>query len=110
MRFRRTFLTALAPLIGMSAWMTAMAGAPEISRAAAGSKALVRLIQTVIHLVTPATEVSAASARPRSASPQSVLPLAALAPTPMGHSLWMLAQASAPAIALRRFRRTQLRC
>jgi hypothetical protein len=101
MRFGRTILAGLAPLIGMSALMTGLG--PEVFKGHCA-----QLIQSVIHLVSPPAEASAASASPQRPSPQAVLEFAALAETPLGHSLWMVAAAVAPHHVLRRL--VPLRC
>ena len=112
MRFRRrTFLSALAPLLGVSALMTAMAAGPDAAVAGAGhaNSTLVRLIHSVIQLVSPA-EISSASAAPHRPSPRAFLPLAALAPTSLGHSLWMVTAPAVRIAAPRRQQRSLLRC
>ena len=111
MRFRRTFFSALAPLLGMSALMTAMAAGPDASgsRAPHANNTLVRLIHSVIHLVAPA-EISSVSAAPQRTSPRAVLPLLALAPTPLGHSLWMVTGPVVSVRAARLQQRALLRC
>jgi hypothetical protein len=106
MRPRRTLLSAL---LGMSALMTAMAAAPEV-KPRTQPNTLVRLIQSVIQLVTPATELPSVSACAQRPSPQAVLPLAALAATPLGTSVWMVTSPNIPLDPLRRPQRTLLRC
>jgi len=107
MRPRRTLLSAL---LGMSALMAAMATAPEVPKQRAQQNTLVRLIQSVIQLVTPAAELPSISASPQRSSPQAVLPLAALAATPLGASLWMVTSPNIPLAIPRRPQRTLLRC
>jgi hypothetical protein len=107
MRPRRTLLSAL---LGMSALMTAMAATPEVPKQRAQQNTLVRLIQSVIQLVTPAAELPSVSISPQRSSPQAVLPLTALAATPLGPSLWMVTSPNIPPALPRRPQRTLLRC
>ena len=106
MRPRRTLLSAL---LGMSALMAAMAAAPEVPKQRA-QNTLVRLIQSVIQLVTPAAELPSVSVSPQRSSPQAVLPLTALAATPLGPSLWMVTSPNIPFAVTTRPQRPPLRC
>jgi hypothetical protein len=103
MTFRRRILASLAPLLGLSAILAAMAAQPgEATIPAPGANSpsissLVQLLRSVVQLATPAAEYSSASARSERPSPQAVLPFSALAGTPLHGSVWMLARrASAP--------------
>ena len=111
MRFRRTILASLAPLIGLSALLASMSAAvsaePQVSR---GSRPLTRLLQCVVQLVTPASEYSLAAPAPERPSPHALLAFAALAATPFRHSLWMISIRPAVNLAFRRHQRALLRC
>jgi hypothetical protein len=107
MRFRRTFLASLAPLIGLSALLAAMSAEPQLS---GGSRPLTRLLQSVVQLVTPANEFSLAAPSPERPSAHALLAFAALAATPFRHSLWMISSRPAVNLAYRRHQRALLRC
>jgi len=111
MRFRRTILASLAPLIGLSALLASMSAAmsaePQVS---GGGRPLTRLLQSVVQLVTPAHEYSLAAPSPERPSAQALLTFAALAATPFRHSLWMISSRPAVNLAFRRHQRALLRC
>src|SRR5580693_7280623 len=107
MRFRRTLLASLAPLIGLSAFLAAMSAEPQVP---GGSRPLTRLLQSVVQLVTPAGEYSLAAPSPERPSSHALLAFAALAATSFRHSLWMISSRPAVNLAARRHQRTQLRC
>jgi len=114
MRLRRTVLAGLAPLLGVSALMAIIAAGPQSPKQpGVQSKAqhpLVRLIHSVFQLVAPAAEAPSAHARARRPSPEAFLSTAALADTPLGHSLWMVTNPLVPPPNLRAQQRPQLRC
>ncbi|HEY1756010.1 MAG TPA: hypothetical protein VGG72_11480 [Bryobacteraceae bacterium] len=107
MRFRRTLLASLAPLIGLSALLAAMSAEPQVS---GGSRPLTRLLQSVVQLVTPANEFSVAAPSPERPSAHALLAFAALAATPFRHSLWMIARRPSVNFGFRRHQRLLLRC
>ena len=86
MRFGRIILVTLAPLLGLSAVSAAMAAGPAVS-SEHKSNSLTRLLLSV---VTPAPDSSDLNVRAERPSPQAILPFAALAETPLRHSLWMV--------------------
>jgi len=108
MRFRRTLLASLAPLIGLSALLAAMSAEPQLS--GGGSRPLTRLLQSVVQLVTPANEFSLAAPSPERPSAHSLLAFGALAATPFRHSLWMISRRPAVNLGFRRHQRALLRC
>lgn len=111
MRFRRSILRKLAPLLSLSALMTAMAAAADQPTCPQpDARTLARLWRSVAEFVAPAVEhgtASHASVRP---TRQSVLALTALADTPLSHSLWMLAHAAPEPAFARRPLLQPLRC
>ncbi|MBZ5677585.1 MAG: hypothetical protein LAP61_25360 [Acidobacteriia bacterium] len=110
MRFGRLILASLAPLIGLSAvsaaMMAAMASGPAVSNEHK-SNSLTRLLLSV---VTPMDEASALNVRADRPSPQAVLPIAALAETPLRHSLWLVSSQTVVPFSPRSQHRSQLRC
>jgi hypothetical protein len=106
MRFRRTLLASLAPLIGLSALLAAMSAEPQVS----GSRPLTRLLQSVVQLVTPASDFTLAAPSTERPSAHALLAFAALAATPFRHSLWMISIRPAVNLAFRRHQRALLRC
>jgi hypothetical protein len=107
MRFRRTILASLAPLIGLSALLAAMSAEPQVS---GGVRPLTRLLQSVVQLVTPAGEYALAAPSPERPSAHALLAFAALSATPFRRSLWMISGRPAVNLDFRRHRRAQLRC
>lgn len=116
MRFRRTILRSfglrsfalrgLAPLLSLSALMTAMAaGVAPSDGPPPDVRTLARLLRSVVDFVTPAVEHISANTTASRPSPQAVLAFAALASTHLCHSLWMVTR---PASAVRFERRQQL--
>ena len=107
MRFRRTLLASLAPLLGLSALLAAMSAEPQVS---GGGRPLTRLLQSVVQLVTPSDEFSLTAPSPERPSAHSLLAFGAPAATPFRHSLWMISSRPAVNLALRRHQRVLLRC
>jgi len=105
-RFGRIILVSLAPLLGLSAFAAAMATGPAVSNEHK-SNSLTRLLLSV---VTPMDESSALNVRAERSSPQAVLPVMALAETPLRHSLWMVASQTVLPFSARSQHRSQLRC
>jgi hypothetical protein len=106
MRFRRAILRSLAPLLSLSALMTAMAaGAEQSNCPPPDASTLARLLRSVVDFVAPAVEHAAANPAASRPSPQAVLAFSALATTPLCHSLWMVTN---PASAVRFDRPHQL--
>jgi len=105
-RFGRIILVTLAPLLGLSAISAAMAAGPAVSNEHK-SNSLTRLLLSV---VTPMAESSALSVRAERPSPQAVLPIAALAETPLKHSLWMVASQTVVPFSPRSQHLSELRC
>jgi len=114
MRLRRTVLARLTPLLGVSALMAIIAAGPESPKQSGlQSKAqhpLVRLIHSVFQLVAPAAEAPSAHTSAQRPSPRAFLSTAALADTPLGHSLWMVTTPLVPPPSIRAQQRPQLRC
>ena len=107
MRFGRIILVTLAPLLGLSALSAAMATGPALSNQHK-SNSLTRLL--LLSVVTPMADSSTLSERAERPSPQAVLPLAALAITPFGHSLWMMTSQTVVPFAPHSKHLSQLRC
>lgn len=107
MRFRRTLIASLAPLIGLSALLVAATADAGATR---GARPLIRLLQTVVHLAAPSSEYVPAGTSPVRAPAHLFLAFAALAVTPLGHSLWMLARRPAVNLLTRRHVLVPLRC
>ena len=114
MRLRRRVFASLAPLLGVSALVAIIAAGPASSKQqglhSKGQHPLVRLIHSVFQLVAPAAEAPATDARAHRGSPRTFLSSAALAYTPLGHSLWMVGSLPVPLNAERSQQRVQLRC
>jgi len=112
MRFRRIILRSLAPLLGLSALMAAMAGAEPASASSTAfdARTLGRFLRTVASFVAPAVEHGAVGRASNRPSRQSVLALSALAETRLCHSLWMVARAVPAPAAVRRSLPLPLRC
>jgi hypothetical protein len=111
MRLRRSVLATLAPLLGVSALVAIIAAGPEsLKPAKAQQNPLVRLIHSVFQLVAPAPEAPPSDARAQHPSPRAFLSSAALAYTPLGHSLWMITAPLVPLAAARAQQRPLLRC
>lgn len=107
MRFGRIILVTLAPLLGLSALTAVMATGPAVSNQHK-SNSLTRLL--LLSVVTPLDEASALNVRAERPSPQAVLPVIALAETPLRHSLWMVASQTVLPFSARSQHRDQLRC
>ena|GEM_PF-1836610 len=110
MRFGRIILVTLAPLLGLSAvsaaMMAAMASGPAVSNEQK-SNSLTRLLLSV---VTPMAESSAGNIQAERPSPQAVLPIAALAVTPLKHSVWLVSSQAVLPFSPWSQHRAQLRC
>jgi hypothetical protein len=105
-RFGRIILVTLAPLLGLSALSAIMAAGPVVSNQQK-SNSLTNLLRSV---VTPMDESSSLSVRADRPSPQAVLPFAALAETPLRHSLWMVSSQTVVPFSLHSQHLSQLRC
>jgi hypothetical protein len=105
-RFGRIILVTLAPLLGLSALSAIMTAGPVVSNEQK-SNSLTNLLRSV---VTPMAESSALHVRAERTSPQAALPFAALAETPLRHSLWMVASQTVRPFSARSQHRSQLRC
>jgi hypothetical protein len=105
-RFGRIILVTLAPLLGLSALSAIMAQTPAVSNEHK-SNSLTRFLLSV---VTPMDESAALKVRTERSSPQAVLPIAALAETPLRHSLWMVSSQAAVPFSARSQHLSQLRC
>ena len=93
MPLRRKILASLAPLLGLSAIIAAMAAQPgeaNLPQPGPGISSLVQLLRSVAHLTAPSAEYSTVRSRSERPSPQAVLALSALETTPFHGSLWML--------------------
>ena len=110
MRFGRLILATLAPLIGLSAvsaaMIAAMASGPAVSNEHK-SNSLTRLLLSV---VSPMAESSVRDVQTERPSPQAVLPFAALAETPLRHSVWMVSSQIVLPFSPHSQHRSQLRC
>jgi len=105
-RFGRIILVTLAPLLGLSALSAIMTAGPVVSNEQK-SNSLTNLLRSV---ATPMAETSALNVRAERTSPQAALPFAALAETPLRHSLWMVASQTVVPFSARSQHRPQLRC
>lgn len=111
MRFRRSIIASLAPLIGLSALLAAASA----NTGASTVKPLIRLLQSklfqsVAQLTAPSSDYTAPRrSHPREAA-QHLLDFTALAVTPLGHSLWMVAQRPSIDLFARRHLPVPLRC
>lgn len=106
MRFGRLILASLAPLIGLSALTAVMATGPAVANEHK-SNSLTRLLLSV---VTPMDETSALNVQAERPSPQAILPIAALAVTPLRHSVWLVSSQTVLPFSPRSQHRDQLRC
>ncbi|HXP85988.1 MAG TPA: hypothetical protein VN841_14790 [Bryobacteraceae bacterium] len=116
MRFRVSILRSLAfrslaPLLGLSALMTAMAaGTDQSSGPQPDARTLARLFRSVVDFVAPAAELGAAHHASTRPSPRAVLAFSALAATPLCRSLWMVASSAPVPPYARRPQLQPLRC
>jgi hypothetical protein len=102
MPLRRKILASLAPLLGLSALIAAMAAQPgeaTLPQPGPGISSLVQLLRTVAHLTAPVAEYSSVRSRHHRPSPHATLALSALVATPFHNSVWML-QSRPPALPL----------
>ena len=107
MRFRRSILASLAPLIGLSALLAAVSvetGIPGRTRP------LIKLLQSVVQFAAPATDYTTASTSQEHPSVHAFLAISALAVTPFRHALWMIASHRAVDLHTRRHLLVPLRC
>ena len=101
MTFRPRILASLAPLLGLSAILAAMAAqpgeatVPQPGSHSPGISSLVHLLRSVAQLTAPAAEYSTVSSRSERTSQQAAFGLSALAATPRRGSVWMLARHTA---------------
>ncbi len=114
MRFRRSIIASLAPLIGL----TALLAAASADTGASSVKPLIRLLQsrllqslqTVAQLAAPSSDYAVTGASHEREAAQHLLDFTALAVTPLGHSLWMVAQRPSIDLLARRHLLVPLRC
>jgi hypothetical protein len=106
MRFRRAIVLSLTAL------MAAMAARTEQSptRPHPDALTLARLLRSVADIVAPAVEQRQIDNASHAASPQAVLAFSALAATPLGRSVWMVASAPSLPVEALRFFLQPLRC
>ena len=107
MRFRRSILASLAPLIGLSALLAGVSSEAGVQRA---TRPLIKLLQSVVQFATPAADYTSASASQERPSVHAFLAISALAVSPFRHSLWMIAQRPAVNLRTRRHFLVPLRC
>ena len=107
MRFRRTLLARLAPLIGLSALLAAASADGSVTRV---SHPLIRLLQSVVQLSAPSGEYASVAPSQDRPSPHALLAFDALSITPFRHSLWMIVSPPAVNLLTRRHLLVPLRC
>lgn len=104
----------LAPLVGLSALAAAMVAGfgPGAAPRTASANTLPYLFHPVVSLLLSAAhEVStAAPAPPEHSTPRAALSLEAMAATPLGGSLYLIAAVAAVDLLFRRHQRALLRC
>ncbi|HEY4363224.1 MAG TPA: hypothetical protein VGN17_19805 [Bryobacteraceae bacterium] len=113
MPLRRKILASLAPLLGLSAIIAAMAAQPgeaTLPPPRTGISSLVQLLRSVAQLAAPDVEYSTARTRSVRRSPQAALALSALVATPFHSSVWMLARYTSPAPLPPHLKHAPLRC
>lgn len=110
MRFGRIILVTLAPLLGLSALSAIMTAGPIVSNDVSSEQKSNSLTNLLRSVVTPLAESSALNAPAERTSPQAVLPVIALAESPLKHSLWMVASQTVLPFSARSQHRSQLRC
>ena len=112
MRFRRSILASLAPLIGLSALLAGVSSEAGVTRATGPLIKLLqsRFLQSVIQLAAPPADHTSASASQERPSVHALLAISALAVSPFRHSLWMIAQRPAVNLRARRHFFAPLRC
>ena len=111
MRFRRSILAGLAPLLSLSALVATMAATPgDAAGLRPDPNSLVRFLRSVAQFVAPDAEHASIAASPARTSPRAVLDFAALAQTPLAHSVWMVETPPAVNLIARRHLRAPLRC
>jgi len=96
----------LAPLLGLSALSAMMTAGPVVSNEQKSNS----LTNLLLSVVTPMAESSALDLGAERPSPQAVLPVIALAETPLRHSLWMVASQTVLPFSARSQHHSQLRC
>jgi drug/metabolite transporter (DMT)-like permease len=117
MRFRRSILASLAPLIGLSALLAAASAEAGVTRAASP---LIRLLQSRLfqsrlfmsgaQLSAPPCDFAAATPSHERPPARALLAFTALAVTPLGHSVWMVARRPSIQLSARRPLPVPLRC
>lgn len=107
MRFRRTIIASLAPLIGLSA---ILAAATAEAGTTGGARPLIRLLQTVAQLAAPACDYAATAASHDRPPAQALLAFTALSATPFAHSVWMIVTPPAVDLLTRTHLSVPLRC
>ena len=112
MRFRRTIFASLAPLIGLSALLTAASAEAGVTRGARPFIRLLqsRLFQSVVQFTAPPADYPSVSASQERPSVHALLDISALSVTPFRHSLWMIAHRPAVNELARRHLLVPLRC
>lgn len=107
MRFRRTIIASLAPLIGLSAILAAATAEAGVTR---GARPLIRLLQSVVQFAAPAADYASAGGSQERPSVHALLAVSALSVTPYRHSLWMIVTPPAVNLLTRRHLLVPLRC
>jgi hypothetical protein len=108
----------LAPLLGLSAIIAAMAAQPgettlhppKTGISSPRLSSLVQLLRSVAQLTAPAAEYSSVRSRSERTSHQAAFGLSALAATPFRGSVWMLARHPAARPLLPHLQHAPLRC
>jgi hypothetical protein len=111
MRFRRSIIASLAPLIGLSALLAAASA----DTGGSSVKPLIRLLQSrllqsVAQLTAPSSDYAVPRTPHEREAAQQLLEFSALAVTPLGRSLWMVAQRPSIDLLTRRHLLVPLRC
>ena len=116
MRFRRSILASLAPLIGLSALLAAASAEAGVARTA---RPLIRLLQSRLlqsvfqsgaQYAAPAGDYAVATPSHERPAAAALLAFTALAVTPLGPSLWMVARRPSIQLSTRRPLPVPLRC
>jgi hypothetical protein len=100
----------LAPLFGLSALSAIMTAGPLVSNDVSNEQKSNSLTNLLRSVVTPMAESSALNVRAERTSPQAVLPVIALAETPLRHSLWMVSSQTVAPFSPQSQHLSQLRC
>jgi hypothetical protein len=102
MRPRRTLLSSLAPLIGLSALMAVIAAEPASPKQPRAQHPLVRLIHSVFQFVAPSAETPSSRSHAHGLPPRVLF-------APSSAFTWTLAPAAVVSPILRRKRLLSLR-